>query len=43
MLQPWYDLEPDAELPDAGPVADLLAQLDTSVVQRRDDLTLDVP
>ena len=32
MLQPWHDLEPDAELPEAGPVADLLAGLDASVV-----------
>ncbi len=43
VLQPWYDVEPEAELPGAGPLADLLATLDTSVVERRDDLTLDVP
>jgi 2-amino-4-hydroxy-6-hydroxymethyldihydropteridine diphosphokinase len=43
VLQPWHDLEPEAELPEAGKVADLLADLDTSVVSRRDDLTLDIP
>ncbi len=43
VLQPWHDVEPDAELVDAGPVADLLAGLDTSVVTRRDDLELEVP
>lgn len=43
VLQPWHDLEPDAELVDAGPVAGLLAGLDTSVVTRRDDLELEIP
>ena len=28
VLQPWLDLEPDAEFPDAGPVADLLEKTD---------------
>ena len=42
MLQPWYDVEPDAVLPDAGPVAELLAATDTSGVTRRDDLALEV-
>ena len=26
VLQPWYDVDPEAVLPDAGPVADLLAE-----------------
>lgn len=43
VLKPWHDLEPEAELPEAGKVSDLLADLDTSVVARRDDLTLEVP
>jgi 2-amino-4-hydroxy-6-hydroxymethyldihydropteridine diphosphokinase len=43
VLQPWYDLEPEAELVGAGPVAELLEQVDTSIVVKRDDLSLDVP
>jgi len=42
VLQPWHDLEPDAELAEAGPVAELLAGLDASVVTRRDDLVLEI-
>ncbi|QZY29408.1 2-amino-4-hydroxy-6-hydroxymethyldihydropteridine diphosphokinase [Nocardioides coralli] len=42
VLQPWLDVEPDAVLPDAGPVSDLLADLDTSGIKRRDDLTLEL-
>lgn len=42
VLQPWADLEPDAVLPDHGPVAELLAGLDTSGLTRRDDLELDL-
>jgi len=42
VLQPWYDLEPDAELPDHGPIADLLAQVGTAGVTRRDDLELEL-
>jgi 2-amino-4-hydroxy-6-hydroxymethyldihydropteridine diphosphokinase len=40
VLQPWHDLEPDAELPDAGPIAELLEKLDSAGVIRRDDLVL---
>lgn len=42
VLKPWYDLEPDAELPDQGPIADLLAQVGIEGVRHRDDLALDV-
>ena len=42
VLQPWYDLEPDAELPDHGPIAALLEQLPRDGVRRRDDLTLEL-
>lgn len=42
VLQPWYDVEPDAVLPDAGPVEKLLEDVDTSGMSRRDDLTLDL-
>lgn len=40
VLAPWHDLEPDAILPDAGPIADLLAAVGTVGVARRDDLVL---
>ena len=42
VLQPWYDVEPDAVIPDAGPVADLLEKTDRSGLTRRDDLALQV-
>jgi 2-amino-4-hydroxy-6-hydroxymethyldihydropteridine diphosphokinase len=42
VLQPWYDIEPDAEIPDAGPVAELLEKTDRSGLKRRDDLVLQV-
>jgi 2-amino-4-hydroxy-6-hydroxymethyldihydropteridine diphosphokinase len=42
VLQPWYDVEPDAEIPDAGPVAELLEHTDRSGLTRRDDLALQV-
>jgi 2-amino-4-hydroxy-6-hydroxymethyldihydropteridine diphosphokinase len=42
VLRPWHDMDPTAELPDHGPVADLLAGLDETGVARRDDLVLEV-
>ena len=42
VLQPWFDLEPDATVPDAGSVAELLEKLDQSGISRRDDLSLEV-
>ena len=43
MLKPWFDLEPDAELPGYGPIADLLgAPRARRASTLRDDLTLDV-
>jgi 2-amino-4-hydroxy-6-hydroxymethyldihydropteridine diphosphokinase len=41
VLQPWLDLEPDAEFPGDGTVADLLAKVGTEGITRRDDLALD--
>ena len=40
VLAPWADVDPAAELPGHGPVADLLAGLDLTGVRRRDDLAL---
>jgi 2-amino-4-hydroxy-6-hydroxymethyldihydropteridine diphosphokinase len=42
VLRPWLDVEPDAEFPDAGPIADLLEKTDESGISRRDDLTLEI-
>jgi 2-amino-4-hydroxy-6-hydroxymethyldihydropteridine diphosphokinase len=42
VLQPWYDIEPDAVLPDYGPIAELLEQTDRSGLKLRDDLILQV-
>ena len=40
VLAPWHDLEPDAELIDHGPVADLLEKTKDQAVRLRDDLRL---
>ncbi|HET7432849.1 MAG TPA: 2-amino-4-hydroxy-6-hydroxymethyldihydropteridine diphosphokinase [Nocardioides sp.] len=41
VLQPWFDVEPDAVLADHGSVKELLDGLDTDGVVRRDDLVLE--
>jgi 2-amino-4-hydroxy-6-hydroxymethyldihydropteridine diphosphokinase len=43
VLVPWLDVDPEAALPGAGRVADLLAGLDLSGVRPRADLLLEVP
>jgi 2-amino-4-hydroxy-6-hydroxymethyldihydropteridine diphosphokinase len=40
VLKPWFDLEPDAELPGYGPVAELLAKTGVDGLTLREDLTL---
>jgi 2-amino-4-hydroxy-6-hydroxymethyldihydropteridine diphosphokinase len=40
VLAPWNDVEPDAELPDQGPVAELLAKTTDQTITLRDDLSL---
>ena len=42
VLAPWNDVEPDAELPGQGPVAELLAKAGEQAVNRRDDLILNL-
>ncbi|MEP9385007.1 2-amino-4-hydroxy-6-hydroxymethyldihydropteridine diphosphokinase [Nocardioides sp. KR10-350] len=42
VLRPWLDLEPEAEIPGAGKIAELLEKADQSGVVRRDDLALEV-
>ncbi|WP_370413462.1 2-amino-4-hydroxy-6-hydroxymethyldihydropteridine diphosphokinase [Streptomyces fradiae] len=43
VLAPWHDVDPDAQLPGHGPVADLLAALGTEGVVPRPDLELRLP
>jgi 2-amino-4-hydroxy-6-hydroxymethyldihydropteridine diphosphokinase len=42
VLRPWLDLDPEAEFPDLGPVAELLESIDQSGMKLRDDLVLEV-
>lgn len=42
VLVPWLDVEPDAEIPGVGPVADLVDSLGREGVERRDDLELEL-
>jgi 2-amino-4-hydroxy-6-hydroxymethyldihydropteridine diphosphokinase len=42
VLRPWHDLEPDAEIPGVGTVADLLDKVGESGIKLRDDLVLDL-
>jgi 2-amino-4-hydroxy-6-hydroxymethyldihydropteridine diphosphokinase len=42
VLRPWLDLDPHAELPDRGPVADLLSAVGENGIVRRDDLVLEL-
>ena len=42
VLKPWFDLEPDASLPDHGPIAELLAQIGTDGLVHREDLALEL-
>lgn len=41
VLVPWLEIDPAAELPGLGPVAELVKRVDTSGVRRRDDLAID--
>ena len=41
VLKPWFDLEPDAEIPGYGAIADLLARVGMDGVTPRADLVLD--
>jgi len=42
VLAPWNDVEPDAEIPDFGLVAELLAKAGSQGITRRDDVALDL-
>jgi len=41
VLAPWHDLDPEAEIPGYGPVAELLEKVGRDAVTRRDDIELD--
>jgi len=43
VLLPWLEIDPDAELPSSGHIADLVGRLDTTGVRRRVDLRLRLP
>ncbi|MHA6525892.1 2-amino-4-hydroxy-6-hydroxymethyldihydropteridine diphosphokinase [Tessaracoccus sp. G1721] len=40
VLVPWLDIDPNAEIAGHGPIADLVEELDTSTVTRRDDVVV---
>jgi 2-amino-4-hydroxy-6-hydroxymethyldihydropteridine diphosphokinase len=42
VLVPWLDLEPEAELPDAGPVAELVEKTGRDGVRLREDIELEL-
>ena len=42
VLAPWADVEPDATIPSQGAVKDLLADVGTDGIQRRDDLVIEL-
>ena len=41
MLVPWLELEPEAEIPGAGPVAELLEKTGREGVNLREDIELE--
>ncbi|GAB2890561.1 2-amino-4-hydroxy-6-hydroxymethyldihydropteridine diphosphokinase [Streptomyces deserti] len=43
VLAPWHDVDPEAQLPGRGPVADLLGAVTRHGVARRTDLELRLP
>lgn len=43
VLAPWHDIDPEAQLPGAGPVAELLAGVGREGVRPRADLELRLP
>ena len=42
VLVPWHDVEPEAEIPGAGPIAELVEKTDRDGVSLRDDIELTV-
>jgi 2-amino-4-hydroxy-6-hydroxymethyldihydropteridine diphosphokinase len=42
VLAPWHDIDPAAQIPGRGPVATLLAGLDTSGIRREPGMALEI-
>ncbi|MCW2794607.1 2-amino-4-hydroxy-6-hydroxymethyldihydropteridine diphosphokinase [Nocardioides sp.] len=42
VLRPWFDLEPNAEFPDEGPISEILARIGQDGIKLRDDLSLEL-
>lgn len=42
VLQPWWDVEPDAVFPGGEPIADLLEKTDRSIITLREDMELEL-
>lgn len=42
VLRPWFDLEPEAEFPDQGPIAEILAHISEDGITLRADLSLEL-
>ena len=42
VLKPWFDLEPDAEIPGAGPIAELVEKAGRDGVTLREDIELEL-
>ena len=40
MLVPWHDIDPNGEIAGHGPIADLLDDVDATVLKRRDDIKI---
>lgn len=43
VLIPWLDVDPDGELEGHGPIADLVEDVDTEGIVRRDDVVISAP
>jgi 2-amino-4-hydroxy-6-hydroxymethyldihydropteridine diphosphokinase len=43
VLAPWHDMEPDAELPTRGKIADLLLDVDLGTIRKMPDIVLELP
>ena len=41
VLVPWHEIDAQAQIPGQGKISDLLVDLDTSGVVKRDDLELE--
>ena len=40
VLVPWLDIDPNGDIAGQGPIAELIDEVDTSLVTRRDDIVI---